>query len=331
MADYKLVDAEQLDAGLKTVADAIREKGGTTEDLAFPDGMESAVRAIQSGGSAVDESVWIEDDSEIVVERTCYQNASVSAFITKNGTLTYKRIKDDSYEQGPKWSHSNDNQVNSTFGADKKYWYNIKQAEIVNDEKYASSPLITTIGNGAFTGLLNLKRLRIPDDITRVENYVFGYCESLKTVKLPSAVTYIGVGCFNYSNIEEFDIPPNVTQLEKNVFTGCRHLRKVNGIERLVSIGANCFDGCISLTGEIVFNEAIDSIENYLCRNSLLDIVKFRGTPTSVSSNAFQGCSTITDIYVPWAEGVVANAPWGATKATIHYNITYDADGNPIV
>jgi hypothetical protein len=25
---------------------------------------------------------------------------------------------------------------------------------------------------------------------------------------------------------------------------------------------------------------------------------------------------------VPWAEGAVANAPWGATNATINYNYT---------
>lgn len=48
-------------ASLTTVADAIREKGGTTAPLSFPDGMAEAVRSIQSGGdlSAVD--VYIAD------------------------------------------------------------------------------------------------------------------------------------------------------------------------------------------------------------------------------------------------------------------------------
>lgn len=30
--------------------------------------------------------------------------------------------------------------------------------------------------------------------------------------------------------------------------------------------------------------------------------------------------TTITDIYVPWSEGAVSGAPWGAINATIHYN-----------
>lgn len=57
MAEY-LVQGESITA----VADAIREKGGTTAPLSFPSGMAAAVRNIQSGGgelSSVD--VYIAD------------------------------------------------------------------------------------------------------------------------------------------------------------------------------------------------------------------------------------------------------------------------------
>ena len=49
-------------ADMTTVADAIREKGGTTAPLSFPAGMAEAVRSIQKRGgdlSAVD--VYIAD------------------------------------------------------------------------------------------------------------------------------------------------------------------------------------------------------------------------------------------------------------------------------
>lgn len=58
-------------ASLTTVADAIREKGGTTAPLSFPEGMAEAVRSIQSGGgdlSSVD--VYIADftsDADLTV------------------------------------------------------------------------------------------------------------------------------------------------------------------------------------------------------------------------------------------------------------------------
>ena len=46
MSTYKKVDADQLDADLTSVADAIRERAGTAEKLNFPDGFVSAVGVI---------------------------------------------------------------------------------------------------------------------------------------------------------------------------------------------------------------------------------------------------------------------------------------------
>lgn len=50
MAVDKLVDSTQLDADLTSVANAIRTKGGTSAQLAFPAGFVSAVQAIPTGG-----------------------------------------------------------------------------------------------------------------------------------------------------------------------------------------------------------------------------------------------------------------------------------------
>ena len=50
MASDKLVDSTQLDADLTTVANAIRTKGGTSADLAFPAGFVSAIAAISGSG-----------------------------------------------------------------------------------------------------------------------------------------------------------------------------------------------------------------------------------------------------------------------------------------
>lgn len=52
MAVDKLVDSTQLDADLTSVANAIRTKGGTSAQLAFPAGFVSAVHAIPTGGTA---------------------------------------------------------------------------------------------------------------------------------------------------------------------------------------------------------------------------------------------------------------------------------------
>lgn len=48
MAFDKVVDSSELDAGLTAIANAIREKGGTSETLVFPDGMADAIAAIDT-------------------------------------------------------------------------------------------------------------------------------------------------------------------------------------------------------------------------------------------------------------------------------------------
>ena len=56
MATYKVVDAEQLNADMSSVADSIRTKGGTTDALAWPDGYKTAIDSIPSG---VAKETWV--------------------------------------------------------------------------------------------------------------------------------------------------------------------------------------------------------------------------------------------------------------------------------
>ena len=52
MAVDKLVDSSQLNADLTSVANAIRTKGGTSAQLAFPADFVSAIAAIPTGGGS---------------------------------------------------------------------------------------------------------------------------------------------------------------------------------------------------------------------------------------------------------------------------------------
>lgn len=77
---------------------------------------------------------------------------------------------------------------------------------------------------------------------------------------------------------------------------------------------------------KLYINAASVTISNNAFSYTGLTTVYFTGNgkPSSMAQYTFNVSKAITDIYVPWAEGAVANAPWGATNATIHYN-TYTA------
>ena len=55
MSVDKLVDSTQLDADLTSVANAIRTKGGTSAQLAFPAGFVSAIEDISGGEPSIDD------------------------------------------------------------------------------------------------------------------------------------------------------------------------------------------------------------------------------------------------------------------------------------
>lgn len=99
-----------------------------------------------------------------------------------------------------------------------------------------------------------------------------------------------------------------VEEIGNQAFYWCRTLTSFPYMPNLTKLGNGVFYACLGLT-EFKFYTKISSMGN----------------------NVFEACSNLKDIYVPWAEGEVANAPWGATNATIHYNTTYDENHNPIV
>lgn len=82
MAVDKLVDSAQLDADLTSVANAIRTKGGTSAQLAFPSGFVSAIGAI-SGSSVYMAQYTLTGDTPWVdfLNNCAYQVHSTTCFI----------------------------------------------------------------------------------------------------------------------------------------------------------------------------------------------------------------------------------------------------------
>lgn len=138
---------------------------------------------------------------------------------------------------------------------------------------------------------------------TKVRNTAFFCCSKLALIFLPDGITTIGYSAFEQCpNLALSALPDGITSVENSAFSGCSKLTLTALPAEITSIGAYAFKGCTGLTA-----------------------ITFKGTPTTIGMNAFQGCTNLTTINVPWAEGAVANAPWGATNATINYNYTEGA------
>jgi hypothetical protein len=137
------------------------------------------------------------------------------------------------------------------------------------------------------------------DTVETVGAYTFSRYNNLVSVDFPNLTTIGESAFYNCYNLAITTLPSGVTAIMSDAFSGCSKLALTELPSRLTTINATAFKGC-----------------------SNLRTLTFKGTPTSIVSNSFQNCTNLTTINVPWAEGAVANAPWGATNATINYNYT---------
>ena len=92
-------------------------------------------------------------------------------------------------------------------------------------------------------------------------------------------------------------LPDGIKSIGDSAFSSCTHITHITFPSSLTSIGAGAFQLCDRL------------IE-----------VTFKGKPTTIPTSTFTFSTALATVNVPWAEGEVKNAPWGATNATINYN-----------
>lgn len=187
------------------------------------------------------------------------------------------------------------------------------------------------VDDGSFVGLITgtSKHVNIPQGITAIRPYAFYGFNTMFSVYIPDGVTTIGTAAFrDCSVLQTLTLPNGLTSISSSAFTGCKCLLSFIIPDSVTSVGSSGFgDGlfaqCTSLR-TITIGKNVDKLSGPMFLGcSALRTVVFRGTSSIVSLSGaypFYQLTGLTDIYVPWSEGTVAGAPWGATNATIHYN-----------
>lgn len=176
----------------------------------------------------------------------------------------------------------------------------------VGDEYERFAKLMT----GEYLGkVLDNKSFAVPTGTTMLREYMFykvrSDADAVITVTLPDTVTVIDAVAFDYAGTVEIgELPPYLEEIRGQAFN---FARSIFGSRTELKIPASV--------------KTIGSLAFYNCPSGALATITFKGTPTEIANNALQN-ENIKTINVPWAEGEVANAPWGAENATINYNYT---------
>ena len=160
----------------------------------------------------------------------------------------------------------------------------------------------------------------IPDGAQQIPTEMFSMMP-ITQITIPDNITLIGDSAFAYTHITSIDIPDTVTEIYGRVFLSCSQLKvaKLPVNPNYTTIWNSLFASCTSLESISIpqYIQRINGSAFFKCTS--LKSITLPASITYIHAEAFSE-SGLEHIYVPWAEGTVANAPWGATNATIHYN-----------
>lgn len=184
---------------------------------------------------------------------------------------------------------------------------------------------ITVIGTSVFQNCGKMRGDNFPSTVTRIEDSAFSGCSVIGFTKLNDNITYIGA--YGFQNCKELSLTELPTRvgaggwISSYAFQNCYKLAIISIPSSVGGISNSAFENCIGI--QTMYFPVTITLSNLTfngCKG--LQTVTFGAKARSIASSAFNNCTALTEINVPWAEGEVANAPWGATNATINYNYT---------
>lgn len=245
-----------------------------------------------------------DDDSPVIANGVSTVTNNVVWELTEKGTFRWKVVDQSA---SVKRASLGSVQLNAIPLEYKVIASKIKQIDVEDG--------ITSVG---LCFAVNCERVRIPESVTTI---VVAGMFGIKDLDFRISKTIEASQFENHYALETIAINQVVTTINQKAFNNCYSLKEFD-FSNITAISVNSFANTISLSGDIVLGSALKSINTNAFSGSAIKSVRFQNTGTlpTIQSTSFSNCPRLKDIYCPWDEGAVANAPWGAIGTTIHYN-----------
>lgn len=191
--------------------------------------------------------------------------------------------------------------------------YYMKKVESVN------FPNVRSVGKYAFLGCSSLKKVTL-EKCTNFDQEAMKGCGQVTEINAP-LITSVGAYCFSGTQIEKADFPLLLALSGNGVFANCDKLKTVI-LPKVTTCATSSFYRCFAL--EQIDLPSIKSLSNgFLTNCTALRTVNLGPNIKTISEKAFSDTPDGLIINLPISEGTIANAPWGAPNAVIHYDTPY--------
>ena len=316
---------------LTKVAAAIREKGGTSDPLVYPDGFVTAIGNIQTGGGATGtpgDITFYDYDGTVVTSWTLEELA------TKTALPDYPS-HDGLVCQGWNWSLADLKTTNRKMNVGAMYITDDGKTRIyIRLEEGRTSPMLGVCPNGTVT--VDWGDGTTPDTLTGTSTstvkwtpnhayaapgeYVIkltadgtmgfygGYMFSLGSAILQYSSSSDNRDYVYRDSVRKIELGNGVTSIGDNAFYSCHSLASITIPNGVTSIGANAFNSCYSLA-PITIPDGVTSIGTYAFRYcySLASITIPDGV-TSIVEGTFHYCYSLASITIPDGVTSIGNA-----------------------
>ena len=162
------------------------------------------------------------------------------------------------------------------------------------------SPTLTSIGNSAFRYCRSFTQFDIPEGVTTIGNMAFANCQSLLNIHFPESLISFGYGvCSTSTKLETINIPNQITEIPMNAFDLTKITTLILG-ENVQTIGQQAFNACTELVSIDCSKSKLTSIgsEAFLSCSSLTDIT-LSNNITTIYSDAFKRCTSLKSFNMP--------------------------------
>ena len=234
-----------------------------------------------------------------------------SVTIYKNGTKSdgimadFMDVDGDCINSSPMFLHKatlksvvvENGVVNISKGAISNVDYNTEEIGVISSVKLSDS--IAVIDDAGLSNVL-CETIKLPNNLTRINQYALAFCPNLKAVEMSDAVTVIERSAFDEcKKLEDINLSKNLTEIGNACFYNCVSLKNIVLPNTLKNIGAHAFSSCKMFT-ELTIPDSITEIQGYTFNGCCkLSKVQLPSKLTTIKEHAFANCEELDNLVIP--------------------------------